>query len=236
MDRRWGLANGGGRERGALRDPPFLSTSHFRFTQLFELKSFAARYPAEPIPRTRCPLYVVLVFFLVLMAITVQAADKESMLAKAGADLRFLFDRKGVDEDFAVKLYSIGITSVELFAVFAKDQADLEAILKTHFEVDTNDITARVVASKIVVTWLAAKTRAQKQSDQDGDCEVRRVPKDIPVTAVNATNDAFEKKYWVLEETQMPARSYLERKLDEIEKDDLRAESLEEVVSMAEMR
>ena len=58
------------------------------------------------------------------MAINVQAADKESMLAKAGADLRFLFDRKGVDEDFAVKLYSIGITSVELFAVFAKDQAD----------------------------------------------------------------------------------------------------------------
>ena len=46
--------------------------------------------------------------------------------------------------------------------------------------------------------------------------------------------DAFEKKYWVLEETQMPAGSYLERKLDEIEKDDLRAESLEEVVSMTE--
>ena len=32
----------------------------------------------------------------------------------------------------------------------------------------------------------------------------------------------------------MPARSYLERKLDEIEKDDLRAESLEEVVSVSE--
>ena len=148
--------------------------------------------------------------------------------------MSFLFDRKGVDEDFAVKLYSIGITSVELFAVFAKDQADLEATLKTHFEVDTDDITARVVASKIVVAWLAAKTRAQKQSEQDGDCEVRRVPKDIPVTAVDAMYDAFEKKYWSLEETQMPARSYLERKLDEIEKNDLRAESLEEVVSMAE--
>ena len=62
----------------------------------------------------------------------------DAMLAKGGADLRFLFDRKGVDDEFAAKLYSIGITTVELFAVFAKDQGDLENILKTHFETDTN--------------------------------------------------------------------------------------------------
>ena len=55
------------------------------------------------------------------MAIVVAAEDNDVMLAKAGADLRFPFDRKGVDEEFAVKLYSIGITSVELFSVFAKD-------------------------------------------------------------------------------------------------------------------
>ena len=45
---------------------------------------------------------------------------------------------------------------------------------------------------------------------------------------------AFEKTYWALEEGHLPARSYLERKLDEIEKDDLRAEPLEEVVLMTE--
>ena len=70
-----------------------------------------------------------LVELLVVMAIIVDEGDKAAILATAGADLRFLFDRKGVDEDFAVKLYSIGITTVELFAVFAKDQADLEATL-----------------------------------------------------------------------------------------------------------
>ena len=47
-------------------------------------------------------------------------------------------------------------------------------------------------------------------------------------------NSAFELAHWPLEDKQKPARSYLERKLDEIEKDDLRAEPLEEVVSVEE--
>ena len=97
--------------------------------------------------------------------IVVAAGDVAEILAKAGADIRFLFDRKGVDSDFAVKLYSVGITSVELFSVFAKDQTDLEVLLKDHFGIDTSNIASRVMASKIVVAWQAARTRAQKQTE-----------------------------------------------------------------------
>jgi hypothetical protein len=166
--------------------------------------------------------------------ITVAAGDVAAVLATAGADIRFLFDRKGVDAGFAVKLYSIGITSVELFAVFAKDQGDLEDILKRNFDIDPADIFSRVKISKIVVAWLSAKTRAQRQTEQDGDCEVRRVPRDIPLTSVAAMYSAFELAHWQLDDKQKPARSYLERKLDEVEKGELRAEPLEEVVSVEE--
>ena len=178
-------------------------------------------------------LYLLLKFF-VIMAIVVDAGELSAVMASAGADLRVLFDRKGVDNDFAAKLFKVGITSVELFAVFAKDQGDLEAILKANFGIDTSDIASRVRVSKIVVAWQAARTRAQKQTEQDGDCEVRRVPKDIPHSAVAAMGNAFENANWPLDDKQKPARSYLERKLDEIEKDELRAEPLAEVVSVDE--
>ncbi len=168
------------------------------------------------------------------MAIKVASADVDAILATANSDLKFLFDRKGVDADFAVKLFSIGVTSLELFAVFAKDQSDMEALLKAHFEIDTADLLSRVKASKIFIALQAAKTRALKQTEQDGDCEVRRVPKDIPLSSVAAMHAEFEKAHWALDDKQKPARSYLERKLDEIEKDDLKAEPLEEVVSMDE--
>ena len=168
------------------------------------------------------------------MAIKVATSDVARILESAGADIKFLFDRKGVDSVFAVKLYSIGVVSVELFAVFAKDQADMEDILKKHFDIDTADIMSRVKAGKIFVALQAAKTRTLKQTEQDGDCEVRRVPKDIPLSSVAAMHGEFEKAHWPLDDKQKPARSYLERKLDEIEKDDLRAEPLEEVVSIDE--
>ena len=42
----------------------------------------------------------------------------------------------------------------------------------------------------------------------------------------------FEKTFWKLEEELSPARSYLERKLESIEKEDLRAEKLDEVLSI----
>ena len=143
-------------------------------------------------------LYVVAFFhvsgFSTIMAIIVSEENKAVVLASAGADLRFLFDRKGVDEDFAVKLFSVGITTVELFAVFAKDQGDLEETVKKHFEIDPGDIASRVRISKIVVAWQAAKMRAQKQSEQDGDLEVRRVPKDFQPSSFSAMNVAFEKE------------------------------------------
>jgi len=168
------------------------------------------------------------------MPITVAPEHKAPLLEQASADIRALFDRKSVDEDFAVKLYSIGINTVELFATFAKDLDDLQELLKAHFDIDAADILQRVKLSRINVAWQTAKARAAKQTEQDGDCDIRRVPKDITHSSTKAMRATFEKNFWELQEPQVPARSYLERKLDEVEKDDLRAEPLEEVVSAEE--
>ena len=87
-------------------------------------------------------LSVVFYFYRLAMtqAITIDAVQKALAFTKAGADIIFLMDKKGVDEDVQAKLYHIGVVSVELFSVFAKDQTDLEAILKVHFGIDTSDI------------------------------------------------------------------------------------------------
>ena len=72
----------------------------------------------------------------VKMAITLTASEKVAALAAGGADHVFLFDKKQVDEDTQAKFFHIGVTSVEQFSVIAKDQTDLEAVLKVNFELD----------------------------------------------------------------------------------------------------
>ncbi len=168
------------------------------------------------------------------MAIVINALEKAEALKAGGADLVFLFDKKLVDEDTQAKFFHIGVTTVEQLAVIAKDQTDLEEVLKVSFELDPKDLPNRIRAGRVVVAWLSAKARATKQADLDGECEARRVPKDIGTSDVTAMRRAFEKAWWVLEDSLVPAKTYLEKKLDEVEKDELRAEMLTEVLTVPE--
>ena len=43
---------------------------------------------------------------------------------------------------------------------------------------------------------------------------------------------AFEVAWWELEDSNCPSKGYLEKKLDEVEKNDLRAELLSEVLAV----
>ena len=101
------------------------------------------------------------------MAILITALEKDAAMKAGGADLLFLFDKKQVDEVTQAKFFHIGVTSVEQFAVIAKDQADLEAVLKENFELDPKDLPSRIRAGRVTVAWLAAKARASKQADLD---------------------------------------------------------------------
>lgn len=180
--------------------------------------------------------FFVFLSHLVDMALIADVAPdmKDEMLAKASSDLLYMLDRREVDEGFTTKLISVGVTTVDVFAAFVKDEEDLEKVLKDNFGIDATTLQGRIKASKIKVAWLAAKTRAAKQLEDDGDNEIRRRPKDVPHTVLTSMHEAFEKTYWTIEEDRQPARSYVERKMEEIEKNDHKAESLEEVVSVKE--
>ena len=139
------------------------------------------------------------------MAIVIDSTEHAAAFKDAGADILFLMNRKQVDEVFQGKLYHIGVTSVELFAVLAKNQDDLEDILKANFALDPKDIQHRVKVGRIIVAWNAAQARSTKQAEVDGECEDRKVPKDIGMTDVVAMRPAFEKFWWELEEDRVPA-------------------------------
>ena len=127
------------------------------------------------------------------MAIVINALEKADALKAGGADLVFLFDKKLVDEDTQAKFFHIGVTTVEQLAVIAKDQTDLEEVLKVSFELDPKDLPSRIRAGRVIVAWIAAKTRSTKQAELDGECEARKIPKDIGTSDVSAMREAFEK-------------------------------------------
>ena len=147
-------------------------------------------------------------------------------------ELIFLLGREGVVEDFRAKLLEYSVLTVPKFAALVDAQEELKDLLKAEFDMDAKGGTMAVKAkvAAIVVGWTSAKARAAKQAEMDGEADARSEPKRIPASDTLAMKAMFEKRFWALEDELTPSKSYVERKLEMIEKDDLRAELLSEVL------
>jgi hypothetical protein len=167
--------------------------------------------------------------------IVMSKAEELAAWDKAGSDLKFMMDREGVDSVIQAKLYHIGVTSIKQFAVLVDDKMELRALLKDCFEVDAAaDLASRVKCSKLLVAWESSKARAAKMAEADGEAEARHIPKEMSSADNNAMRSAFEARFGELQDKEVPGRTYIDKKLDEVEKSELKAELLSEVISREE--
>jgi hypothetical protein len=169
--------------------------------------------------------------------IVVPADQLESVCNKAGSDIKFLFEREGIEIELQAKFYFAGVLTVKHFASFVDNKADLRRVLKTNFSLDPDeggDIFTRVKVSKVLVAWDVARARATKLADAEGEATVRNIPKEVCATDYEAMRSSFEGRYWEVTDSNLPGRAYLEKKLDEVEKGEHKAELLSEVVSKEE--
>jgi hypothetical protein len=176
-----------------------------------------------------------LAYLFSMAAIVITAQQETEAFNNAGSDLIFLMNREGVDRDIQAKLYHIGVISIKGFAALVDDKVELRKVLKGNFELDAEaNLLDRVKCSRVLVAWDSAKARSVKLAEAEGDAEARGLPKEISSNDGQIMRLTFEMKYGDLSEREVPGRSYLERKLDEVEKSDFRAESLTEVISKEE--
>ena len=165
------------------------------------------------------------------MTIQLSPAEEALALDAGTAELKFLFGDK-VPLALQAKFYHSGITTIELFASLVKDLEDLRKMLKDDMGVDgTLSMANRVIVAAVIVAFGKAATRTTELSKFDAEMEAKRLPKALATSEYLTMKAAWEKAYWPLEDIDLPGRSYLERRLEELESGELRAESLQTVLS-----
>ena len=143
------------------------------------------------------------------------------MVRMAGltSELAFLLEREKVKDTFSQKLADNGIDSIAKFAAIVDTQVEMRELLKDEFGMDSKggglEIKSQVAA--ILVAWTAAKKRAAKQAEQEGESEVRNEPKKIQASDHTAMKTAFESQHWTLEDELLPSKGYIEKLLDRVE-------------------
>ena len=95
-------------------------------------------------------------------------------------DLKFLMDREGVNLEMQTKFYAAGIVNLRQFAAFCPSVDELRKSLLKDFGVDPESgLPAKVLISKIVVAWEAARARSTRLAEAEADAEIRQEAKPV---------------------------------------------------------
>ena len=163
------------------------------------------------------------------------ADQTAAAMAAASSDLLSLFAAEGVDATIQAKFYHIGVTTIARLSIFAKDFADMTNTLKDEFEVDSSaSIADRVRVGSVLVAWQRASNRQEKSAELEGELTSKRLARPLNSSEYFGMRDAFQRKWWPLDDRSLPARSYLESRADDLENLDYRAETLSRVISREE--
>lgn len=158
--------------------------------------------------------------------------QRAEALKKGNADLKFLLERNEVPPEMAAQWFHAGVTTMEKFANIAKDVGDLVTVLKDYLGVDQEaSLEERVQVAAVTCAWTNARTRTLRAAEVEAELDTKEWRKPIATTEWLAMRTGLEKVVGTLDKRLTPAKEYVEKKLQEVEAGDYRAEEMTEVVS-----
>lgn len=168
------------------------------------------------------------------MAELTPAQHAEAML-RGSSELKFLLAREEVPEVLQGKLFHVGIHTLARFSTVVDNAAELKAMLVADFGIDgAVSLALKVQVASVIVAFNAARIRTEKFAEVEGELQSRRLQKPMATSDYSAMRQAFEQKWWPLEDSNCPGRSYMEKRADDLESGDFRAEPLTTVLSRDE--
>ena len=161
---------------------------------------------------------------------------REEALKKGGADLRFTLSRNDVDDDLQAAFFTNGITTVQKFSSFFRSEDDLIQVMKDSFATDADEgLQARAQLASVICAWRETQTKQKRQAEVEAEMDTREWTKPIPTGDYINLRNAFMRAHGKVEDKVTPSKEYLEKKLQELENGEFRAELLSEVVSKDEV-
>ena len=128
------------------------------------------------------------------------------------------------------------INTISKFSSFFRDEADLVDVLRTDFALDAAaSLADRAQVAAVICAWKDTQTKAKCQSEVGAEMDTREWTKPIPTGDYIQLRTAYINRYGQLEDKVIPAKEYLEKKLQELENGEFRAETLSEVVAKDEV-
>jgi hypothetical protein len=170
------------------------------------------------------------------MAPVVLTADEQMAAMEAGSsELKYQLAKEGVTVATQAKLFHCGALTLAKFAAFFKDKEEVRAVAKDDLGLDPSaGLGPRAEVAGLIVSWESANVRTQEVSKHMGELDARKQTKPLLGSEYLVMRNAFQTKFYKLEDSECPARVYLEKRIAEMEAGEMRAESLKTVLNREE--
>ena len=163
------------------------------------------------------------------------SAEETAALSKADAELAFAFERNDVAKSALALFVHSGIDNLTKFSAIAKDGEDLKKLMLDEFGYDEkSSLAERVKVTNIVICFDNAKARTSERNKLEGELGAKHITKPLSGSEHASMRQAWERRYWSLDEEWTPSRLYLERRLQDLEEGEYKAEALTAVLSKVE--
>jgi len=177
------------------------------------------------------------------MAAAAMSEEQRTVLATMSTDLKFILSDKGLPPALQVRIGQHGFTTLSLFSLLSDTRTELRAYLSGSLGLDpmAADLTEqeridrRINTARIIDAWETAKIRVEERARLEASQRASRTPLTLMASDHVNLRRTYEAEYGAVTDKKYPAEPAVERRFNEIEQGDLKAESLRDVPSRDEM-
>ena len=170
-------------------------------------------------------------------------AVEQGHLDLMAPDLRFIMAEREIEPRLQALLGAAGYKSLGLFTSMVDNRAQLRAVLATDFGLDAAEanlapataLARRVDQARIVDAWDTARKRSDEADRMQAEQRASRLPLTLNRAAHINLRSRYERDFGRLNDRNWPCQALIERRFEEVDEGEVRADPLSEVVSAEEL-
>ena len=158
-------------------------------------------------------------------------AEKKAALEAADADLKFHLSSAKVAEDVQCALYHKGFITLPIFAGMDESRAEVRSALGQEIGLKHDaDTKSRQAVALILSAWEAARTQLQASEKMKVESKLGQAQRIVQLSELAGMRKAVEEDLGTLFDSEVPAKSLIAAKLEQLEQGCIQVEDLREVL------
>ena len=162
-------------------------------------------------------------------------------LARLATDLRFIWSEREIADEQQIILTNAGFTTLGIWQAAADDRAGLRTLARTLFGDPAEDglaagdrIKRTVLIARLVESWEVSKTRIEEGAKVSAEQAASRLPRTITKSSMIQLRQRYEQDHGRILDRCFPCQALVERRLEEVEEGEVRADALSDIASVEE--